>query len=359
MSELYRNLQIRLDELATGYPATESGVELKILKQLFTEKEAQIFLQMAPFIETPKVVAERCGEEEGFMTGFLEEMAMKGLVFRLKSDKGARYAASPFVIGIFEYQINKMKKETMEDIQKYFYEGFGKTIQGSGTPQLRSVPINKKIVADWPIAPYEDVVKIIEDQDRIAIANCICRTSHKLINDDACDKPIETCFQFGSHGDYYVENKMGRYIEKAEALEIIKKNDEAGLVMMPFNSKKVGGMCSCCGDCCGVLRSLRLQPDPAEAVKCNYYVVVEPDECTGCELCLERCQMEAIEMVDDVAQIISNRCIGCGLCVTTCPGESLKLIKKDDADLYDPPKSGAETYMNIAMARGKNPMSHL
>ena len=75
---------------------------------------------------------------------------------------------------------------------------------------------------------------------------------------------MENCFSFGSHADYYVENGMGRYITIDEATDIVKKNEEAGLVMQPFNSQKIGGMCSCCGDCCEVLRSLKMHPSPAE-----------------------------------------------------------------------------------------------
>jgi Fe-S-cluster-containing hydrogenase component 2 len=69
--------------------------------------------------------------------------------------------------------------------------------------------------------------------------------------------------------------------------------------------------------------------------------------------------MEAIEMVDDQAVVLLERCIGCGLCVTTCPQEALKLIKKPEEQLYQPPQSGAETYMRIALERGKNLMPDL
>jgi hypothetical protein len=41
-----------------------------------------------------------------------------------------------------------------------------------------------------------------------------------------------------------MENKIGRYISKEEAHEVLKRNEVAGLVMQPFNSQKVGGMCS-------------------------------------------------------------------------------------------------------------------
>ena len=158
---------------------------------------------------------------------------------------------------------------------------------------------------------------------------------------------------FGSHAHYYVENGMGRYIDKEEAREIVKRNDEVGLVMQPFNSQKMGGMCSCCGDCCGMLRSLKKQPNPAAAVQSNYFADVDAEACIGCETCLERCQMEAIDMVKDKAVINLDRCIGCGLCVTTCSTEAAQLIRRPDEQLYEPPVTGTMTYMAIMKERGK------
>jgi len=58
--------------------------------------------------------------------------------------------------------------------------------------------------------------------------------------------------------------------------------------------------------------------------------------------------------VDDQSLVDLNRCIGCGLCVTTCPQEALKLVRKPEEQLYQPPESGAETYLRIALERGKN-----
>jgi len=105
-----------------------------------------------------------------------------------------------------------------------------------------------------------------------------------------------------------------------------------------------------------MLRSLKKQPVPASAVQSNYFAEVDAEECTACEICLDRCQMEAISIVEDIAVINLDRCIGCGLCVTTCSTGALRLVKKPDAQQYRPPKSGAETYMRIATERGKNLM---
>jgi len=174
------------------------------------------------------------------------------------------------------------------------------------------------------------------------------------LRDESCGKPLETCFMLGSNAKYYVDNGMARFITQEDAKKIIKKNDEAGLVMQPFNSQKTGVMCSCCGDCCEMLGSLKMQPVPAAAVKSNYFATVNADECSGCETCLDRCQMEAIIIEDEMAVIDLERCIGCGLCVSTCPTEALQLVKKAENKQYQPPQSKAEVFMQLAIERKKS-----
>ena len=59
MSDTYERLRQRLDDLATGYPATESKIEIRLLERLFTEEEAELYLQLSPFLEKPQDVANR------------------------------------------------------------------------------------------------------------------------------------------------------------------------------------------------------------------------------------------------------------------------------------------------------------
>jgi len=353
MKDVYERLRDRLDDLATGYPATESGVEISILKRLFTEEEAEFFLQLSRLLQTSEDVAKRLDRDSEEVSALMERMAKKGLLFRQRKGELLRYSAVPFVVGIYEFHVNALDPDIAREFEEYYETAFGRTIQSFKTPVMRAIPINRELVATWPIAPYEDVLEILDNQEVIAVAPCICRKEAEL-NDRACDKPLETCFMFGSLAHYYVENSMGRYISKQEARDIVKRNEEVGLVMQPFNSQKVSGMCSCCGCCCGMLRSLKKQPSPAAAVQSNYFAQVDRDECTGCETCLDRCQMDAILIVDDTAEINLDRCIGCGLCVSTCPSNALQLVRKPEEELYQPPKSGTETYQRIAQERGKN-----
>ena len=62
MTDIYKQLAERLDQLPHGYPATESGVELKILRKIFTPEDAEMALKMKYFPETVEAIADRIGE---------------------------------------------------------------------------------------------------------------------------------------------------------------------------------------------------------------------------------------------------------------------------------------------------------
>jgi Pyruvate/2-oxoacid:ferredoxin oxidoreductase delta subunit len=354
MSEnIYELLQAQVDQYSVGFPKTASGVEMKILRKLFTEEEARMYLNLSMMLETPDAVAQRIKQEPEHVSALLENMAKKGIVFRVKKEGIRKYAAVPFVVGFYEFQLKNLDKELAALVDQYLEEAFGREMSTKTVP-MRAIPVNRAIQVSWPVAPYEDVREIIKGKNKIAVANCICRTQKHLIG-EGCDKPLETCFMFGSHADYYVDHQMGRWIDQEEALKILDSCEEAGLVPQPYNAQNPGGLCNCCGDCCGILRALKKQPKPAERTVSNYFAVVDPELCIACETCLDRCQMDAITMGEDgVAHINLDRCIGCGLCVTTCAAEALTLQPKPEKDRREPPPSGRDAMMQLANERGKN-----
>lgn len=351
MSDVYQDLREQLDQYSVGFPATESGVELKILKKLFSEEEARMYLNMSMMLETPEAVAARTNQDVEKVRSLLAGMKDKGVIFGVNKEDGPRYGAAPFVVGSYEFQVKDMDREFAELFEQYFTEAFGPQA-GQYTPIMRPIPVNKSIDHSWAVAPYDDIRNIFKGKEKIAVANCICRTQQGLL-EKGCDKPAEVCFMFGSHADYYVDKGMGRMIDEDEAIKIIDKCDEAGLVPQPFSAQNPGGLCNCCGDCCGILRGLKLQPKPAAKVTSSYFAEVDQELCSGCETCVDRCQMDAIT-VDEVAAIYLDRCIGCGLCVTTCPEEALSLKLKPEEQRKTPPGQSKETIMQMAMERGKS-----
>ncbi|MDY6851344.1 MAG: ferredoxin family protein, partial [Thermodesulfobacteriota bacterium] len=194
--------------------------------------------------------------------------------------------------------------------------------------------------------------EIVKSKKLIAVADCLCRIQQKLVG-KGCDKPLEVCLMFGANAQYFLDREMARRISVDEALKILDISEEAGLVPQPTNDRNPSAICNCCGCCCGILRALKKHPHPAHIVVSNYYAVVDPDECTGCETCLERCQMEAFSIgEDDIAVVDLDRCIGCGLCVTTCPTEAIHLELKSEDQRLVPPERAKQTMVQIAKKRG-------
>ena len=350
---VYDRLRDQLDQYSVGFPKTQSGVEMQILRMLFTPEEAEMYLKLSMMLEAPDTVAQRIGQDTETVAAILERMAEKGLVFRIRGKESTKYGAAPFVVGIYEYQVGRMDRELAQLVDAYMEEAFAGQASQQVVP-MRTIPVQRSIGVSWPVAPYEDAKQILLSKDKLAVTRCICRVQKGLI-DQGCDKPVEVCFMAGSHAQYYVDKGLGRWVGREEALEILDRCEEAGLVPQPFNAKDPGGMCNCCGDCCGMLRSLKKHPRPAEMVVSNYYARVDPDLCSGCEICLNRCQMEAIRVGDDgIAQVNKNRCIGCGLCVTTCSTGAMHLEPKPEDLRREPPDTARETMMELAQKRGKS-----
>ncbi len=351
-SDIYRQIQEQLDQYSMGFPATESRIELKILKYLFSEADTEMFAALTPILETVHSVASRLDRAEAEVAAQLDDMAERGLLFRLKKEDGSRYGAIPFVHGLFEFQVKDLRSDFAKMAKEYFDEAFDGAMQVGADYFLRTIPVQESIDVTHNVASYDDAVEILKSKPFIVITDCICRKTADLIDHD-CGKPLEACFMFGSMGQYYLDRAMGRKITLEEATDILTKCREAGLVTQPATSQNPAGMCNCCGDCCGVLRALNKHPRPAEMVFSNHFASVVTEDCTGCETCLDRCQMGALSMNDDdLAVVDEDRCIGCGLCVTTCPGEAIKLVPKSESEFRTPPATMVEQMMMMAQKRG-------
>jgi len=351
-NDIYEKLARHLDALPGGFPATESGVEMRILRRLFTPEEAALAVHLTLMPKKPEAIARRTGLSPEEVSARLEGMAQKGLIFRMeKGGKPALYGASQYVIGIWEYQVNNLDPELIEEMNQYI-----PTLMNLETwkkaPQLRTIPVGRSLTVQRDILPHEDAEALVRAQEKFLLAPCICRREHTMVG-KGCGKPEETCLVFGIGADYYERNGIGRLIDLEEALEILKKADEAGLVLQPSNAKDVVNICCCCGCCCQVLKTIKRHPHPASVVSTPYVVAADPDTCEGCGTCVDRCQMEALTLKEDKVSLQADRCIGCGLCVTTCPSGSLSLVRKPKQAQQNVPKNMIMSLLHLKKVRHK------
>jgi NAD-dependent dihydropyrimidine dehydrogenase PreA subunit len=345
---VYESLAAHLDRLPAGFPRTPGGVEMRILRRLFTPEEAALAQLLTVKPESVAAIAARASLNPEVTGPKLESMAKKGLIFRYRKGDQVFYMAAQFVIGIWEYHVNDLDPELIKDMNEYLPHFFEPNLMVK-TPQLRTIPISRALSVEQRIVAYEKAREIVLEQEDIVVAPCICRKERGIMG-EGCNRPLESCLVFGAGAQYYAENGLGRPIDRDEALGILEEAERRGLVLQPSNAQKAVNICTCCGCCCQILKNLKRLPDPANHVASNYFAEVDGELCTGCGVCLERCQMGAIQ-VDEAAHIDVSRCIGCGLCVPTCPEEALSLLAKPEGVRRTPPTQFYETYRKIAIER--------
>jgi electron transport complex protein RnfB len=350
MTGVYERLAKHLDNLPASYPATDSGVELRILKRLFTPEEAEATMALTMFPESADIIAKKLGKNEAAVEKFFYSMSQKGLIGRAGKEKN-KYMAANFIVGIWEYNVNNLNEKLVHDVNEYIPQIMEKRWAKQKTQQLRVIPVSKSISAEMNIMSYEMAESIIKKQSKIVVAPCICRKEQNMVG-HGCDRPMETCLALGSGAFFYEQNGIGRSVSQEEALEILNKGIETGLVLQPSNSQKPDVICMCCGCCCLVLKNLNKMDEPAKVAYTNYYSTVSEDGCTVCGNCEDICQMGAITMEDESAVISLARCIGCGLCVTRCEFDAITLLEKEESEKYTIPANTVEKYMNMAQERG-------
>lgn len=325
--DIYIRLAMHLDDLPGGFPPTESGVEQRILKQLFTPEEADLALSLTLIAEEAYVIARRAGIPIEKAAKQLEIMEEKGLIYSVHApNKPPKYIALQFIIGIWEFQVDKLTPQLVEDVGEYLASWVDADVWKK-VPQIRSIPVEKSIDSQIKVMSYEKAENLIASQDKIVVTPCICRTEQRLIG-KGCDKPVETCLSFGTAAEFYERNGMGRLITKEEALLVLKQADSAGLVLSPGNAQNSNFICACCGCCCGVLRTLKYYLEPATIVSSPFVAELKEETCISCGICIKRCPMDALSLNTGEITLDKDRCIGCGLCVTKCPTNSLSLSRK-------------------------------
>jgi len=330
--DVYERLAKALDKLPNGFPQTPSRTEIQILKKIFSSDEASLASQLSGSMEPVEAIARRVGLSEEEAKTKLISMGKRGLLWFSEREGKHHFRLAPFVVGFYEEQLESMDHELAHLVEKYMHDGGAAGIMKPQPALHRVVPAQKAVKSEW-ILPYDDVKAILLASKSFNVRDCICRVQQDFIG-RKCDFPLKICLNFAS----YERPAQPGDISKDEALALLDKAEEIGLVHTVSNVMKgFGYVCNCCGCCCGILRGITDWGIENSVAYANYYSVIDPSECQGCGTCIKRCQVHAISEENGVAVVDLKRCIGCGLCVTGCPNGVARLQRKSKDQVADPP----------------------
>jgi len=329
-NDVYEDLADALNRLPNGFPRTSSKVEIEILKRMLTAEEASVAGCMGRENESAEVVAEHAGLTPDEASSKLLNLARKGVVWVFEEDGKQSFRLAPFIVGI--YEASSLDHELAHLVEEYLSNGGAEGIMRPQPAIHRVVPAQKAIKSER-ILPYDDVRAILLQSKSFTLRDCICREQQKLIENE-CKFPMRTCLSF-SDGEGPPNESS---VSKEEALAFLDQAEEIGLVHTVSNVMKgVGYVCNCCGCCCGLLRGITDWGIENSVASANYVARIDPDECSGCRLCVGRCQVHAIREEDGIAIVDPSKCIGCGLCVTGCSNDAAKLDRKQESAIVPPP----------------------
>jgi len=360
IEEVYRELARKLDSFPQGFPATENGLELEILRWIFTPAEAEIAVKLSPAPEPISVIAEHLGKSEEETAAILDDMRLKWQAFCMTIGGVHHYLLPPFFPGIHEGQVVRPDKpievrQAYTRMYEQYYPQLLKTLGGYGPSLTRVVPISVAVEPGLKIHRIDDVRRIIEGSKSIFLMECVCR-KEKALYGEPCKHTLEVCMALSDHEGMLSNWPYGREISVEEAIEVAIKAEKDGLVHTTYNADESGVtcLCACCPCCSSFLSGLARYKAPYMVLRSSFVASIDQSECERCGVCAnERCPMGAIRE-EDAYSVIPERCIGCGVCTSTCPTGAISLVRRPDAEL-EPLPTGLEDWAVQRMTeRGAN-----
>ncbi len=349
---------------AGGTPVAVNDTLIKLLKYFIMEDEVDF---IASFDEKKSQTMDQLklssGLSEEEINKKVKDLAGRGVIFNQPNTKGIMvFRLLPLLnVGTFEYNfMGKLERtERNKEIYSLFHKLFGDLntmlqenydsiipFLMSTPPVDRTVPVFKNKAKNEPvkiiinkeletakdrIVPSQKVEELILKFDEIALGHCFCR-HYKDLEGAPCKqtKERETCFTFGKSAKFTSEQGFSRMITKDEALSVLKRAEEAGLVHKAYHpnfdtSKDETSICNCCRCCCANGVDNMIAPITNAT---NYLSRVNDDLCIGCGKCVKECHTYAAYLNDDKkARRKEELCIGCGVCAYFCPQNAISMIE--------------------------------
>ncbi len=364
----YSQLTERLNRFPQGAPV--SNLLFKILKILFTEKEAELIstLPIKPF--TAKKAADIWKMDINSAQKYLDQLAGKAVLVDVQKDGESVYTLPPPMAGFFEFSMMRYRKDIdQKTLAELFYqymnveEDFIKELFTNGETQLGRTFVHEPALPDdesLHVLDYDRASEVIQTASHMGVGVCYCR--HKMQHlDKACAAPLDICMTFNSSAESLIKHGFARSVNKQEGMDLLQLAYDNNLVQFGENvRKRVNFICNCCGCCCEAMIAQRRFSALNPIHTTNYLPKIDTEKCTGCGKCVTICPVEAIILITDddpqnpkrkIAELDEDICLGCGLCVRACPALAIKLIQRDKRVIT--PLNSAHRVVLMAIERGK------
>jgi len=367
----YHDLQKVYARHPLGAPESETFIE--ILKCYCDPDEARLAAAMTFEPEPEEVIARRAGVSLDEAAPILTKMAKRYFVRGFRRPDGVRTFRLHILvggIGLFEEPFfmgeSSMDLERLAGLwDKYYLEAQGREMHASGISIVRALPTVQSVKEN--VLPHEDALQAVKNAKMLSLNPCSCRLAHRN-----CDDPVEICIGLswavpgglepGSPlmDHHHASTLVGRLASADEVVDALERAEETGLVHISMNVKDDPWfICNCCRHACGLLRSVTDLGITHGVAPSSFWMIIDEDMCSGCELCVDRCPVGAITMREDgVAQVIHEKCLGCGVCEVICGQGAMSLQKRDDL-IFNPYQDDRELFMLVAEKKGlEYPVHH-
>ena len=331
---------------------------MSLVEHMFTVKEAEVVRQVKPMrARTAAAISGKSGLPDDEVKQVLDRLARERHVI-LSFGKGdrERYLVLPLAPGTFEMTLMRPDPDTVTDwnrrfaslFEALFSTGYIKEYIKKPTDSVRYLPVGE-VIPSLPQALPSDRLEVILDRyQHFGIGACQCRLMQKL-NGEGCGRMLEVCTVVGEYVPEMVQRGFLKSASKKDVLEAKAAAEKEGLVTWMVNEesgKYTSALCSCCGCCCGALRTVTEFNAPGFIAPPHFMPQIDRRECTLCEKCVDVCPMGALVIMgQDEGRRLSHkpeRCIGCGLCAVACPTDVLRMREAPD---YRKPPGGWGAYL--------------